>query len=124
MRIYLAGPMSNLPDFNFRAFRKKTKELRAQGHEVFSPVESDVMNYGCGIFKNANGDIAKAEREHGFSLREALARDLIYICHEADAVYLLKGWENSKGASAEHAVAVALGLEIIYERGGGSDDAI
>jgi hypothetical protein len=40
---------------------------------------------------------------------------LAWICKEADAVYLLKGWEKSKGALAEKATAEALGLEVMYE---------
>ena len=37
------------------------------------------------------------------------------ICRHADALYMLKGWEHSLGARAEHAVAVALRLPIAYE---------
>lgn len=46
-------------------------------------------------------------------MRVALGVDLGWICAEADAVALLPGWERSKGATAERAAAVALGLEII-----------
>ncbi len=34
---------------------------------------------------------------------------------KADAIYMLKGWEQSKGATAEHAIAVAINLPIHYE---------
>jgi hypothetical protein len=30
-----------------------------------------------------------------------------------DAIQLLPGWENSRGATLEHHIAVALGLQII-----------
>ena len=55
-----------------------------------------------------------AAQLYGFNLREALADDCEYICRNATAIALLPGWENSKGARAEHALAVALGLECIY----------
>jgi hypothetical protein len=38
---------------------------------------------------------------------------------DSDAIYMLRGWEQSKGARAEHAVAVWIGLEIIYQGGEG-----
>jgi len=34
-------------------------------------------------------------------------------------IYMLRGWERSKGARAEHAVAVWIGLEIMYQGGEG-----
>lgn len=116
MRIYLAGPMQNYPEFNFPAFNSRTKELRDQGHEVFNPAERDIERHGgVDISKgNSTGSLEQAVTNHGFNLREALRDDLVYICQTADAIALLPGWENSKGARAEHATAVALGLKIIY----------
>ena len=55
----------------------------------------------------------QAAAQHGFNLREALGVDLAWICTHADGIALLPGWRNSKGATAEHAAAVALGLEVI-----------
>ena len=34
------------------------------------------------------------------------------LCH---AVYFCKGWENARGCKIEHDVAVAYGVEVIYE---------
>jgi len=114
MKIYLAGPMRGLPEFNFPAFYAAAANLRAEGHEVFCPAEKDNERHGTDISKgNADGDEAKATLEHGFNLREALHLDLRYICLEADAIAMLPGWQNSKGATAEHATAVALGHTVI-----------
>lgn len=116
MKIYIAGPMSGLPEFNFPAFHAAANELRAEGHEVFSPAERDIERHdGVDISKgNANGCQITAAKEHGFSLRDALADDTWWICKEADAIAMLPGWENSKGANAEWSLAKALGLKIIY----------
>ena len=34
---------------------------------------------------------------------------------QCDAIYLLKGWESSKGTRLELEVALALGLDVIQE---------
>jgi hypothetical protein len=114
MKIYLAGPMRGIPQFNFPAFYRAAAKLRAEGHEVFSPAERDNDVHGTDIsVGNTLGDETVAAREHGFNLRRALGDDVAWICAEADAIAMLPGWENSKGATAERAVAVALGLEVI-----------
>lgn len=113
MKIYLAGPMRGIPEFNFPAFNAAAAKLREQGHYVFNPAEKDNERHGTDISKgNMTGDEEIAAKQHGFSLREALHLDLTFICLEADAIALLPGWRNSKGASAEHATANALGLWI------------
>ena len=114
MKIYVAGPMRGIPEFNFPAFNAATAQLRAAGHEVFNPAEKDNERHGTDISKgNLTGCEEVAAKEHGFNLREALGLDLAWICAEADAVAMLPGWEKSKGATAEHATAVALGLTVL-----------
>ena len=114
MKTYIAGPMRHIPEFNFPAFHKAAAFLRARGHVVFNPAEVDNEVHGKDISKgNANGDETLAAQEHGFNLREAMARDLAWICEHADAIALLPGWKQSEGASAEFMVARALGLKMI-----------
>lgn len=114
MKLYLAGPMRGLPEFNFPAFYYWSLILREVGHEVFNPAERDNEYYGATISTgNATGDERQAASQYGFSLREALGADLAWICEHAEGIALLPGWRNSKGATAEHATAVALGLEVI-----------
>lgn len=113
MRIYVAGPMRGIPEFNFPAFNAAAATLRAMGHTVFNPAEKDNERHGTDISKgNATGCEKEAAKAHGFDLRVALGDDLRWICAEADAIALLPEWEKSKGATAEHATAVALGLMV------------
>lgn len=113
MKVYVAGPMRGIAEFNFPAFHAAAAYLRAEGHQVFNPAERDIEHHGVDISKgNATGDEALAAATHGFNLREALKDDLEFICLHADAVAVLPGWENSKGAQAEVATAYALGLRV------------
>lgn len=114
MRIYIAGPMRGYDVFNFPAFHAAASKLRADGHFVFSPAEKDQSIHGDEFAKGTKGDLAEIEAK-GFSLRRALGDDTAWICAEGDGIYMLKGWEASKGAKAEKALAEALGLEVMYD---------
>lgn len=106
MKIYIAGPMRGIKEFNFPAFFWAERCLREAGHEVFNPAAKDVNN---GFETSALTGHENLE-EHGFSLRDALANDLEWIARKADAIATLADWQNSKGARAEVALAEALGL--------------
>lgn len=108
MKLYLAGPMSGLPDFNYHAFHSAATELRGAGHTVFNPADNDVAN-GFDP-RGTSGDPAEA-KALGFSLRTALKQDLSWICDHAEGIALLPGWEESKGARTEVALGHALGIE-------------
>lgn len=112
MRIYLAGPMTGIPHFNYPAFNAAAASLRGDGHTVFSPAEHDFEMHGKDI-SNPEGSAEQAERDHGFSRRDALKADLSWICDNAEAIALLPGWQRSTGAQTERALAVALGLKIM-----------
>ena len=119
MKIYLAGPMREIPQFNFPAFKEGAEFLRAEGHEVFSPAEHDESTFGKGFADdNLTGSEANAAEKAGLSeiqLRRTLfGADLNWICKEADAIALLPGWEASRGVRAELATANALGLQVTY----------
>jgi hypothetical protein len=114
MKFYVAGPMRGYPLFNFPAFDAATALLREQGHEVFNPAERDREKHGDGVNDSATGDLADIT-DTGFSLRDALGADTEWICREADAIFMLDGWEKSKGATAEKALAEALGHAVVYQ---------
>ena len=115
MKVYLAGPMQGIPNFNFPTFIAVAACLRGAGYEVFNPAERDIERHGTDISAdNPNGSVAQAEQDHKFSLRDALAEDTAFICKEAEGIVMLPGWERSYGAKAEHALAVALRHKVLY----------
>lgn len=110
--------MRGYPEFNFPAFHRGAALLRKLGYEVFSPAEKDIERHGADISHgNVTGCEEMAAKEHGFNLRVALGDDLAWICAEADAIALLPGWEDSRGAVAEASTAVALGLRVLEFEG-------
>ena len=108
-RIYIAGPMSGIPDYNRPAFYSTAEAFEEGGWEVFNPADNDVR-----LFGSHEACDAAIEANRNQALRVMLGSDLEWICSDADAIAMLPGWEKSYGARAEHATAVALGLEIIY----------
>jgi len=110
VKVYLAGPMSNIPNFNYPLFDEAATKLRAQGHFVFSPADND--RYVLGL--DASSELAKMTGKEQYEFRRiALAHDLEWICRYAQAVALLPEWKNSTGATAEYYTAKALNLKII-----------
>jgi hypothetical protein len=91
-KIYLAGPMSGIPDWNYPAFDQAAMRLRAAGYEVKNPAD----NHG------RRTDLPRATY-----LRTAVRQ--VTRCR---AIALLPGWEESPGARLEVAVAEELGLPV------------
>lgn len=110
MRIYLAGPMRGIAEFNFPAFDRAEAQLRDMGHDVFSPAARDREHGFTAEGLTGDEDLAAL----GFDLREALGADLAYITEHADAIVVLPGWERSSGVAAEMAAAQALSMPV-YE---------
>lgn len=104
VKIYLAGPMTGIKDFNFPAFDKAAKELEDAGYIVFNPAANDRRRYGDDFLQHP-------ER---FDRRATMFDDTSWICNNANIIALLPGWERSKGVAVEKALAEYLGLEIRY----------
>lgn len=90
-RIYVSGPMSGMPAFNFPAFHAAAVHLRAAGFEVVNPAE---LNPG-------------AEKPWADCMRVDI-RALM----DCDGVAVLPGWSRSKGASLEVHIARELGMPV------------
>lgn len=102
MKLYIAGPMTGIPAWNFPAFDAAALYLRGCGYTVVNPAELDRE---CGF----------TQQQHTVSaefLRSAMRRDLAAIC-DCDGVAVLENWQSSLGACIEVALAVRLGLRII-----------
>lgn len=91
-KLYLSGPMTGLPEFNYPAFRQAAKTLREKDFDVFDPSEM----FG--------GDPTRERFEY--------MREDIKALLECDLVVLLPGWENSEGAKLEVEVAKQCNIPI------------
>ncbi len=118
-KIYIAGPMSGIPYFNYPRFYAAADKLRADW-KVYNPADIDTICHGVDISKNnPTGSVEQAARDHRFDRKHALWRDQETIFWAdghtgVDAIAMLPGWETSDGAVYERAACKALGLTILY----------
>lgn len=101
---YVAGPMRGLPEYNFPAFAAATRELRACGFKVHSPHENDLE---AGLQPDPEGDPDAA-----LPLKVYMQKDLQQVC-SSEVVFVLPGWEKSKGANLEVHVAHSVDVPVI-----------
>jgi hypothetical protein len=100
--VYLAGPMTGYPRWNFDAFDRYRDFLKSKGWMVISPADLD---------REIGFDPDTPHVDADFQ-RAALVRDAEAL-HRCDAIALMPGWERSKGVAFELAAARFLGLREI-----------
>ncbi|MBF4578927.1 DUF4406 domain-containing protein [Frigoribacterium sp. VKM Ac-2530] len=93
--VYVAGPMSGLPDFNYPAFNEAAQMLRDTGYRVLNPVDSEEENHSGG------------PETWDWYMRHALR-----MVTQADGIALLDGADTSRGARLEQQVGKEIGLDI------------
>lgn len=115
-RLYLAGPMTGLPAFNFPAFENATHALRHAGWSVLSPHTQDHPDVQAIAWESAAGDpaeLAEAAKRGligAHPLRTALSNvEDVAAC---DGVALLPGWHKSSGARHEVETAHRFGIPV------------
>ena len=99
MKVYISGPMTGLPDLNFPAFNRAAEELRAAGYEVRAE-GFEVVNP------------AELNPDPNTPYSECMRKDLRALL-DCDAIALLPGWENSRGAKMEFEVAQICAMKVI-----------
>jgi len=111
--IYVAGPMRNYENYNYPAFDERANILDQYGWVVVNPAQMD-RNDGKPMADPMSFSPDTNYEDHEF-MRLALRRDMVAICEECTAIYMMAEWEKSRGAKAEWHLAKALGLDIYYE---------
>lgn len=92
MKLYIAGPMTGLPEFNYPAFFGAQDRLELAGFSVINPARIDGRE-GCTTWL----DYMRA------SLRDVA---------DADGIATLPGWQDSRGAALEVHIARSLDLPV------------
>ena len=113
MKIYIAGPMTGRPDWNYPAFFAADEWLGNIGIEAINPAKTDGDTLDSALFY-ANNNLYPPFKTWDYYLRKALVQ-----IADADGVLLLPGWQDSKGARLEVHVAKELGMPLYIERDGG-----
>lgn len=90
--VYISGPMSGLPEYNYPAFNEAAARLRALGYTVLNPAE--------GFHGN-----------HDLPYDTYIRRDVESVL-KCDMIALLDGWEGSAGSHLEVAIAVGIGVPV------------
>ena len=102
MKIYIAGPMRGYPNDNHAAFDAAEETLRAAGH---SPVSPAYLARALGKGPDTDYESSTAY------MKQVMIIDAVVICN-CDAIAVLPGWEKSRGATMEVALAQSIGLPI------------
>lgn len=90
MKVYIAGPITNDPDYKDK-FYDAEQALRYEGHTILNP----------------------SELPRGLTNADYMRIDLAMI-DVADVVAFLPGWEESQGASLEHAYCQYISKQTMY----------
>lgn len=105
--IYLCGPISGLPDGNRQAFENARKAILErypnQGDRITSVI-------------NPHDTCATIVATHTGSEEELwrkCMRQDIKVMLDCDAVVMLDGWQNSRGATLERSIAQQLGIKVL-----------
>ena len=89
--IYIAGPVTGRTDYEEK-FNAAEGRLRSMGHDVLNPIKEGLVD--------------------GWEYRDYINRGFRLLM-EADAIYMLPGWEKSPGARLERMYAEICGLKVI-----------
>lgn len=92
MKIYISGPMTGYPEFNYPAFNEMEKRLKALGFDVFNP--------------------ASIKGEDNWTWKDYM-KPCIKAIPDCDGIVMLENSEYSNGAMVELDIARALELTVI-----------
>jgi hypothetical protein len=95
MKVYISGPITGIKDYNRDAFNLAEQKLIELGHKVVNPLRGVKVSD-----KKTWADYMKTD---------------IRLLTKCNAIYLLKGFENSRGARLEYKIAMELGYKIMGE---------
>ena len=109
-RVYLSGPIAGIPDARDR-FSRVAAAVNAEACEVINPFDIAPLSHDgepCGEGYHPGDDA------HGHTSSACYMRTDLLALLACDTILLLPGWQDSRGATVELAVAEACGLDIQF----------
>lgn len=95
-RIFISGPMTGVPNYMVN-FAEASLELKDAGYtDIINPA---VVNNSLASFLSYSELVEMCYKELDF----------------CDQIYMLHGWENSKGANIELAYAKSRNMEVLFQ---------
>ena len=95
MKIYISGPITGIKDYLER-FENAEKYLTSRGYTVINPAKVNGM----------------LPQDTDYEEYMKMSMCMLDMC---DYIYLLKGWQESRGANREYGYALAKDKTIIFE---------
>ena len=95
--VYLSGPMTGLPDLNYNTFNSAASALGLLGYSVINPASFGTEIKGM------------TEPE---AWRACLQADIKALV-DCDAIVMLPGWPESRGATLERSIAIGLAMRVM-----------
>lgn len=111
-RIYIAGPMTGIKWFNFPAFDAARDTFELHGWEPVSPADLDRANGFDAMALPVDTDWKNPE-VLGIDIDKVIIRCVVALL-TCEAIALLKGWQQSPGATAELALARWRKMRVIF----------
>lgn len=110
MRVYIAGPMTGIPYYNWPAFIDAQKAWSDEGWEVVTPIEANHI-----VWRRHYGrdyDPSTDYFTYGNKISNEIYGEDQKLLSLSDAIALLPGWRASKGANHELYTARLLNLAV------------
>lgn len=100
--VYICGPITGRPNNNKEAFALASEKWRKIGYEVINPHElcEDIVSQHDGTAEEL--------------WQACMKRDISWMVG-CDIVVLLKGWNESRGATMERTIAQQLGIQCVID---------
>ena len=102
---YISGPIAGTEDYR-RRFYTAESALYEMGRVPVNPLAA------AGMYDWKCAEDWEAYCENN---RERILAGELLLLAKCDAIYMLRGWEGSRGANREYGFAVGIGLEVIHE---------
>lgn len=95
MRIYISGPITGHHDYEWK-FAETAKKLENAGYAAVNPAALNAI----------------MPRDATYEEYMIMCFQLLDLC---DGIWLLEGWEQSKGANREYGYALAKGICVLND---------